>query len=381
MSAAVREVDVLIVGGGPAGSSVAWGLRGSGLRIEVMDKQPFPRNKICAGWITPAVVAALELDLDHYARGRVLQPITGFRVGVIGGHETRISPRNDSEPLSYGIRRCEFDAYLLARSGAGTALGEACSSVTPVGDGWLINQRILARVLVGAGGHFCPIARALGARLGHREVIVAAQELEVRLSSDQQQRCGISGESPAIYFCVDLVGYGWAFRKGDWLNIGIGREDNRNLAEHLQQFHHWLVETGRIPDDLPARFAGHAYLLANHTTRTLTNERALLVGDAAGLAYPQSGEGIRPAVESGLIAAQILRDSGGEFGAQQAADYSARIGDRFGARQDLPVRRRPSLLKAFLGRSLLKARWFNRSVVVDRWFLHRHVPALQSRTR
>ena len=77
--------DVLIVGGGPAGSACAWGLRNSGLDVAILDKQKFPRDKICGGWITPAVFSELAIDASEYARGRLLQPITGFRTGSIGG--------------------------------------------------------------------------------------------------------------------------------------------------------------------------------------------------------------------------------------------------------------------------------------------------------
>ena len=75
--------DVLIVGGGPAGSSCAWGLRSSGLRVVILDKAKFPRNKVCGGWITPSVLQALAIDPAEYARGRTLQAITGFRIGRI----------------------------------------------------------------------------------------------------------------------------------------------------------------------------------------------------------------------------------------------------------------------------------------------------------
>ncbi|MDX1519929.1 MAG: FAD-dependent monooxygenase, partial [Gammaproteobacteria bacterium] len=73
------KCDVLIAGGGPAGSSLARGLRHSGLDVVIMDRQTFPRNKTCAGWITPAVIKTLDIDTESYARERVLQPVRGFR--------------------------------------------------------------------------------------------------------------------------------------------------------------------------------------------------------------------------------------------------------------------------------------------------------------
>ena len=86
LSEALMETcDALIVGGGPAGSSCARQLRLHGMDVVVMDKAIFPREKVCAGWITPAVVEALQLDAEDYARQHVFQPITAFRTGLIAG--------------------------------------------------------------------------------------------------------------------------------------------------------------------------------------------------------------------------------------------------------------------------------------------------------
>jgi len=76
--------DVLIVGAGPAGSSCAWKLRDSGLSVVILDRQTFPRDKVCGGWITPPVVDELAIDLEEYSRGHVLQDIQGFRTSRMG---------------------------------------------------------------------------------------------------------------------------------------------------------------------------------------------------------------------------------------------------------------------------------------------------------
>jgi flavin-dependent dehydrogenase len=89
--------DVLIVGGGPGGSSCARMLGDAGADVVVIDKEVFPRDKVCAGWITPQVVDDLELDLDEYSSGRTLQAIRGFRAGVIGRSRdvTTMRPRRE----------------------------------------------------------------------------------------------------------------------------------------------------------------------------------------------------------------------------------------------------------------------------------------------
>ncbi len=369
--------EVLIVGGGPAGSTCAWKLKRAGVDVAVLDKKPFPRDKICAGWVTPAVMDTLQVDLDEYrGGGRTLQPITGFRTGVIGGNEVETFFR---ETVSYGIRRREFDTYLLERSGARLVDPQPLKSLEHGANGWLANDALQARMVIGAGGHFCPVARRLGAQLGQAETVVAAQEIEFLMTAEQKRETKAEGEIPELYFCEDLKGYGWVFRKGDYLNVGLGREDNHRLSEHVQAFAQWLKAKGRVPQDMPEKFAGHAYLLYNHAPRPFVAEAAVLVGDAAGLAYPQSGEGIRPAVESAVLAADTLIAAGGQYGAAQLEPYRREMVARFGPRESLSMTDRlPEGLKRFLATRLLGNRWFTRNVVIQNWFLHATQPVLQA---
>jgi len=367
--------DVLIVGGGPAGSTCAWKLRAAGLDVVVLDKRPFPRDKTCAGWITPAVVEELALDAIGYAASRVFQPITGFRTGIIGG---RVVRTDYGRPVSFGIRRCEFDHYLLDRAGARLRLGQRLDSIERSGDGWMINGSITTPLLVGAGGHFCPVARFLGAPGGGKELVVAAQEVEFEMTGRQQEECAVQAAIPELYFCPDLQGYGWCFRKGNFLNVGLGREDSRRLSEHVAAFCESLKEQGRIPRSTPEAFRGHAYLLYGHAPRNLLDDGVLLIGDAAGLAYAQSGEGIRPAVESGLIAAQVILGAAGDYRQDMLRPYADRLMQRFGKHEPAagspgPL---PAGLKQWAAARLLATRWFSRHVLIDRWFLRANQPVL-----
>src|SRR5437762_6784209 len=108
-----------------------------------MDRAVFPRDKVCAGWITPQVVTDLGLDLHEYAHGRTLQAIHGFRAGVIG-RATDVTTTYD-RTVSYGIRRCEFDHYLLVRSKARLRVGESVSHIRRAGTAWIVNERITDR--------------------------------------------------------------------------------------------------------------------------------------------------------------------------------------------------------------------------------------------
>jgi flavin-dependent dehydrogenase len=232
-------------------------------------------------------------------------------------------------------------------------------------------------LVVGAGGHFCPVARFLGAKPGSGELAVAAQEVEFEMTAPQLAECPIPPGIPYIYFCPDLRGYGWYYRKGSYLNVGLGREDDEQLSNHVETFCSSLKAQGKIPRDLADKFHGHAYLLYVHAPRTIVDDGVLLIGDAAGLAYPQSGEGIRPAIESGLMAAEIIRRAAGNYGRETLEPYSVRLAARFGKKFTRSVSDfLPLGLKRLVAAKLMASPWFSRHVIVDRWFLHRHEPAL-----
>lgn len=361
---------VLIVGGGPAGSSCAWKLCQAGLDVAILDKQIFPRDKVCGGWITPAVLTELAIDPVDYAHGRVLQPITAFLTRAIGA---RAVHTNYGARVSYGIRRREFDQYLLERCGARLIPGVALKSLERSGANWIVNGNIQTRLVVGAGGHFCPVARFTGAKSGGESVVVA-QEVEFAMSVEQQAGCSVDPQTPELYFCADLKGYGWCFRKQNFLNIGLGRMDQHNLSSHVAGFLSFLKSAGRLSFDIPPGMLGHAYLVYGEATREVVSDGLLLAGDAAGLAYAQSGEGIRPAIESGLLAAKAILAAQGNYERAKLEAYRALLQSRFGASgPDWATRigrHLPTAVIRSIGRRLLGLPWFAREVVLNRWFLH-----------
>ena len=371
----MERVDAIVVGGGPAGSTCAWQLRRAGLDVAVVDKHNFPRDKVCAGWVTPAVVETLRLDVDEYRAGRVFQPIRSFMTGSMAGR--MVETRYD-EVASYGIRRFEFDHYLLDRSGAKQLTGHPVKRLERLGGIWRIDDLAEAPVVVGAGGHFCPIARHLGAKVGSTETIVAAHEAEFEMTEAQRADCAVAEETPEIFFCEDLQGYGWVFRKENVLNVGLGREDNRNIADQVRSFCDWLAARGRIPRDIPSKFKGHAYIVHGHSRRIASGDGIVLAGDAIGLAYDRSGEGIRPAVESAVITAEIIASAGGSFDETIFAGYERRLRERFGERgtETGTPAWLPAGLRRAVAAKLLGTSWFSRRVVLDDWFLHRRQPPL-----
>ena len=300
--------DAIVVGGGPGGSTVAWRLAVAGLRPLVLDAAVFPRVKICAGWVTPAALADLEIDPEKY-------PLTiqGFAACVFeferARHETRW-PR----PASYGIIRREFDHYLLERAaaaGADVRWGVRVSGVSAGPDGTRVETErgvFEAPVVIGAGGHRCPVARALG-QVSQREEVVAAQESETRLPPERLSQLEPFMSAPELYVEPDLRGYGWYFPKQDFINIGIGCTGGTDgsLPRRREALVAALRASGRLPADLPIEpFRGHAYVVRRQAPRRLSGTRFCLVGDAAGLARDISGEGIGPAIRSGRLAADAV---------------------------------------------------------------------------
>ena len=368
--------DVLIVGGGPAGSACAWALRRAGVDVVVMDRATFPRDKVCAGWITPPVVDALRLDTDEYRRGRTFQPFTGFRVGLVGRDRT-VETRYGAT-VSFGIRRCEFDEYLLRRSGARLTLGSPAASIVRDGGRWVVNDAIRAPMLVGAGGHFCPVARSINReeRPDRAGALVVAQEAEFAIDPEDAAAFTTAPDVPELYFCRDMRGYGWSVRKGQYLNVGFGRLDCRSLPRAIAEFVAFLEASGKAGKvrGAPSRsWHGHAYLVSGSARRRAVDAGVLLVGDAAGLAYPQSGEGIRPAVQSGLFAARTIIEAAGRYTRERLRGYDTWLRDVFGT--GAPVLRAmsqlvPATVWTPLARRLLANPAFVRHVVLDRGFLN-----------
>ena len=364
--------DAVVVGGGPAGSTCARALVQAGWRVVVLDRARFPRDKVCAGWVTPGVFRLLDLDPAEYAAtGLTIQPIRAFKTSVIGPGRPQVGPLRQIESrypdvISYAIRRLEFDHYLLQRSGAHTDLGTPLRTLNRRGGMWRINDQYEAPVLIGAGGYFCPVSAYLVKGVGShisRTPPVLAREAEFRLAGTTT----VGADAPELFFCRDLEGYGWCVRKGDFLNIGIGRRDSNDFNAHVRHFIGFLQETGRATAAGDVQWRGHAYLAMGAGQRPVADDGVMLAGDAAGLAYPESGEGIKPAVESGRLAAETLIAASGRTDRAALASYDRAIRRRYPPASRTPKALAPAAQA--IGRALLGSRAFTRRVVIDRWFL------------
>jgi flavin-dependent dehydrogenase len=265
--------------------------------------------------------------------------------------------------ISYAIRRCEFDTFLLSRSGAEVLHETPLESLERRGGEWVANGDITSPVLIGAGGHFCPVARLLRGQDADGRPVVA-KEAEFRLEDHDSDA---DGEIAELFFCRDLEGYGWCVRKGRYLNIGLGRREQGDLNPHIDDFTAFLENNGLARRASCVKWRGHAYLASGTGARPLIGDGVLVAGDAAGLAYPESGEGIKPAVESGRLAAETLVAGQRRAGVDALKPYEAELRRRYP-----PAPRTPAALagvRKALGRRLMRSPLFTRRVVIDRWFL------------
>ena len=126
------------------------------------------------------------------------------------------------------------------------------------------------------------MAKLTGAKPA-REKAVVAQEAEFEMDQRQQAGCRVRADTPELYFCADIKGYGWCFRKHNYLNIGLGRMDQHRLSEHVAAFVRFLKAAGRISFEVPSALLGHAYLLYGVSERKVADDGVLLIGDAVGL--------------------------------------------------------------------------------------------------
>ena len=357
----MRHCDVAVVGGGPAGATCARALGGSGADVVLIDRAQFPRDKVCAGWVTPSVFDAIGVSPSEYAdSGGTLQPFTAFQTSVIAGPPVLTTFQ---EPVSYGIRRVEFDAFLLRRIRTPVLLGTPLVTLDRGSGTWILNDSISAPIVVGAGGHSCPVSRRI--RRGAPRPVVTARQVELPLAP--REPCGVSGTRPELFFCADLEGYGWCIRKGDHLNVGIGRRNSAAFRSHVIGFASFLERERKVPARATdwRQWHGHAYALAGGADLPIS-DGLVLVGDAAGLAARESGEGIGPAVESGLAAARTIVAANGRCGIDDLQPYA----DWVRARVPRPsvVAAICSQVPAVAGRALLRSPAFAR-LVVERWFL------------
>jgi flavin-dependent dehydrogenase len=291
----MRTVEVIVVGGGPAGSAAAQRLTAAGADVLVLDKERFPRHKLCAGWITPQVVSDLELDVGAYPHGflsfRHLHfHWRGLHFGV--------------PCVQHSIRRFEFDAWLLQRSGA-EFVQHAVRDIRADGGNYVIDGAFRCRYLIGAAGTSCPVRRALFDHALARARALQTVTLELEFPCDWQDP-----DCHLWFFEHRLPGYSWYVPKATgWLNVGIGGMASRLKQGGQSIREHWAHLASKLDRQFhvktPSEPAGYSYYTRGQVAGMRIGN-AFLTGDSAGLATRDLCEGIGPAIRSGQRAAHAI---------------------------------------------------------------------------
>src|SRR6266516_34474 len=292
----VERFDVAVVGAGPAGSTAAYHLARARARVLLVDKARFPRDKPCGGGLTTRAVRQLPFSVEPVVEDRITRARCRLKYGPV-------IERSSDQVLCLMTQRRRLDEFLVQqavdagavfRDGARVAL-ESDRQVRVDG------EPIKVDTVVGADGANGITARSLG--LGG--AIVNGVALEGNLPYERLPADGWRGML-VLELATVPGGYGWIFPKGDHVNVGVGGwgAEGPRLRAHLRA----LCEHYGIELDELRNLRGHRLPMRRPGT-VLARGRALLVGDAAGVLDPVSGDGIYEGFVTARLAAEhILGD-------------------------------------------------------------------------
>jgi menaquinone-9 beta-reductase len=327
----VERADVVVVGAGPGGAAAAANLAARGRDVVMLEKDRFPRDKVCGDGLTPRVVKELlDLGLEDEAHGRVSGWATQKGLRIHGGHSVLELPwpqLDDWPDWGATATRRVFDetiALLAVRRGA--RLAEGTAAIRPLwrdasesrvcGVAWRDDEgrhgEIRAPVVIAADGAGGPIAKHLGIkRRDDRPMAVAARTY---YRSDRSKDEWISSFLDLEDGDGNLLsGYGWVFPLDDGtINVGLGllsTSKDFQAVSYRRLLAQWA--TG-IEDDFGTTEANRTDKIGSGPipmgfNRTPLHQRGvLLVGDSGGLVNPFNGEGISYAMEAAALAADVV---------------------------------------------------------------------------
>ena len=296
----------MVVGAGPAGSTAAFRLARGGARVLLADKATFPRDKPCGGGLTHRALRLLPFSIDPV----VEEEVDIFELGL--GYRRRFV-RRTNQPMVVMTQRRRLDAFMVEQAReAGVEVREGAKvGLSPL---TVDGARVESAVVIGADGVNGITAKHLGLATHEHEVALEANVPYGTVSRARYARRAV------VEFGIVPGGYGWVFPKGDHVNVGVGGwlHQGPRLRDHLAR----LCREHEIPSDALAETRG--YRLPLRRPRSLPyRERTALVGDAAGLVDPVSGDGIYEALLSAKLAAAAALD----VIAGRAADFAAYAGE------------------------------------------------------
>jgi len=287
----MERFDAIVVGAGPAGSSAAHRLASAGARVLLLDRARFPRDKPCGGGLTGRAVRLLPEPVDSVVEDRAIR--VRLRAHYRGGYE-----RTSSAPLVLLTRRARLDAFLAERAAAVGAEFRDGVRVEEVEDTTVrfAGGSATGDLLIGADGANGIVARSLGLA----QEIVHGVALEGNAPYDSVYR-----ETLLLEFGVVPGGYGWLFPKAEHLNVGVGgwQAEGPRMREHLTR----LCDVYGLRFDELTGLRGHR-LPMRRAEAVLAKGRAAVIGDAAGLVDPFSGDGIYEALLSAKLVTEAALD-------------------------------------------------------------------------
>ncbi|MEV6690999.1 geranylgeranyl reductase family protein [Micromonospora sp. NPDC051196] len=329
MTAVENDADVIVVGAGPGGSATAYHLARHGVRVLLLEKTEFPREKVCGDGLTPRAVRQLiRMGVDTSTEAGWLHN-RGLRV-IGGGVRLELDWPDLASFPNYGLvrTRLDFDDLLAQRAvSAGADLRTSVNVIGPVLDG---NGRVIgveaetgpdkapatfhAPLVVAADGVSGRFPLALGlAKREDRPIGVAVRRYyrsEVRHDDDYLESWL---ELRAKGTGALLPGYGWIFGLGDGrVNVGLGILNSSSAfgkTNYRRLLTDWLANTPPewgMTDEANAEGPTLGAALPMGFNRVPHYTRGvMLVGDSGGMVNPFNGEGIAYAMESGELAAEV----------------------------------------------------------------------------
>ena len=287
----MEHFDVAIVGAGPAGATTAYRLARAHARVLLVDKVRFPRDKPCGGGLTMRAVKQLPFSVEPVVEDRITGATCRLRYGPT-------IERESEHVLCLMTQRRRLDEFLVERAAEAGAEFRDGVRVTIESDRELRldGRPVHADTLIGADGANGITARTLG--LGG--AIVNGVALEGNAPYDALPDGDWRGRL-VLELATVPGGYGWIFPKGDHVNVGVGGwgEEGPRLREHLRV----LCDRYGLELEKLTQVRGHRLPMRRPQTK-LAGGHALLVGDAAGVLDPVSGDGIYEACVTGRLAAE-----------------------------------------------------------------------------
>lgn len=291
--------DVIVAGGGPAGSSAARRAAFRGLKVLLIEKERFPRFKACAGAVSHRALTYLDFAIPDSLREK---EIVGLRL-CYGGKT--LETKNDS-PIAVTVTRSFFDEYLLekaAEAGASIRTGEKVREVKEEKDCVIVRsttQSFRSRFAVICEGAHGILGKRLGLNVPRRKAALSVTAGVKAPDSVVDDRLPGLLE---VHIGLFKKGYCWIFPHEGYFSVGLWGFEPwlTNLKGTMKRF---LQENG-FPEDIP--FRGHL-IPAGETVFFPPASRIIAAGDAGGFVDPLTGEGISFAIRSGQIAADSVAD-------------------------------------------------------------------------